>query len=146
MNGKLSRNPVVDFTPMKNESVLFQSQTNQFCLLNVTSTFVWSELAQPRTVSDLANALCNQFHGVTSADVIRDVERIADELLSLNCLALSDYDEGLVEEKQKQEPSSIASESKPKPKYQTPQIKVMTENEVLSAFQVTAGGTMMWWV
>jgi hypothetical protein len=145
MKGKLSRNPVVDFTPMKTESVLFQSQTNQFCLLNVTSTFVWSELAQPRTVSDLANALCNHFHGVTPTDVTRDVERIADELLSLNCLALSHHDEGLVEEKQKQDPSPVDPESAQKPKYETPQIRVMSENEVLSAFQVTAAGTMMWW-
>jgi hypothetical protein len=36
--------------------------------------------------------------------------------------------------------------SEPKPKYETPKIKVMTEEEVLSAFQVTAAGTNMWWV
>jgi len=36
-------------------------------------------------------------------------------------------------------------ESQPKPKYETPRIKVMTEQEVLSAFQVTAAGTNMWW-
>ena len=37
------------------------------------------------------------------------------------------------------------TEKRPKPKYETPQIKVMTEQEVLSAFQVTAAGTTMWW-
>jgi hypothetical protein len=50
-----------------------------------------------------------------------------------------------LDEKQKQDQSPAATESKPKPKYEPPQIKVMTENEVLSAFQVTAAGTMMWW-
>jgi hypothetical protein len=38
------------------------------------------------------------------------------------------------------------SEERPKPKYEVPQIKVLTEEEVLSAFQVTAAGTSMWWV
>jgi hypothetical protein len=38
-----------------------------------------------------------------------------------------------------------ASESQPKPKYESPEVKVLTEQEVLSAFQVTAAGTMMWW-
>jgi hypothetical protein len=33
----------------------------------------------------------------------------------------------------------------PKEKYEAPRIKVLTEEEVLSAFQVTAAGTTMWW-
>jgi hypothetical protein len=48
-----------------------------------------------------------------------------------------------LDEKQKQLPK--ATESEPKPKYTIPQIKVLTEEEVLSAFQVTAAGTNMWW-
>jgi coenzyme PQQ synthesis protein D (PqqD) len=89
MEGKLSRNPVVDFTPMKNESVLFQPRTNQFCLLNATATFIWSEIEQPRTVSELANTLCNHFHGVSFAEAVRDVEQMVDQLSSLGCLAPS---------------------------------------------------------
>jgi hypothetical protein len=38
------------------------------------------------------------------------------------------------------------SENEPKPKYEAPEIKVLTEQQVLSAFQVTAAGTMMWWI
>ena len=51
-------------------------------------------------------------------------------------------------EQQSQAESRLANvaEKRPKPKYETPQIKVMTEQEVLSAFQVTAAGTTMWWV
>jgi len=48
-----------------------------------------------------------------------------------------------MEEKQK---DSIAiKEAEQKPKYEAPRIRVMTEQEVLSAFQVTAAGTTMWW-
>jgi len=46
---------------------------------------------------------------------------------------------------QRKNQSPMPVESQPKPKYETPRIKVMTEQEVLSAFQVTAAGTNMWW-
>jgi hypothetical protein len=49
-------------------------------------------------------------------------------------------------EKQKQRESQNVRESQAKPKYEAPHIRVMTEQEVLSAFQVTAAGTSMWWV
>jgi len=48
-----------------------------------------------------------------------------------------------MEEKQKD--STTIKEAEQKPKYEAPRIKVMTEQEVLSAFQVTAAGTTMWW-
>ena len=41
---------------------------------------------------------------------------------------------------------TTSKESEEKPKYEPPRIRVMTEQEVLSAFQVTAAGTSMWWV
>jgi hypothetical protein len=32
-----------------------------------------------------------------------------------------------------------------KPEYETPQVKVLDEAEVLSAFQVTAANATVWW-
>jgi hypothetical protein len=49
-----------------------------------------------------------------------------------------------MEEKQKD--AITIKEAEQKPKYEAPRIRVMTEQEVLSAFQVTAAGTSMWWV
>jgi hypothetical protein len=74
---------------MKNESVLFQPQTNKFCLLNGTAAFLWNQLEQPCTVPELAQVLCDHFDGVSISDAIRDVERIVNELLSLKCLESS---------------------------------------------------------
>jgi hypothetical protein len=45
-----------------------------------------------------------------------------------------------------QKDSTATKEVKQKPKYEAPRTRVMTEEEVLSAFQVTAAGTTMWWV
>jgi hypothetical protein len=41
--------------------------------------------------------------------------------------------------------SEITTERNSRPKYEPPQIKVLTEEEVLSAFQVTAARTAMGW-
>jgi hypothetical protein len=49
-----------------------------------------------------------------------------------------------MEEKKKD--AITIQEAGQKPKYEAPRIRVMTEQEVLSAFQVTAAGTSMWWV
>ena len=142
---KLSRNPAVDFVPMKNESVLFQPQTNQFCLLNTTAAFVWNELEHPRTVSDHASALCDHFDSIGLTDAISDVEQTVNELLSLGFLVPSQSSADSRPLDGKPNNSGSTTESQPKPKYETPRIKIMTEQEVLSAFQVTAAGTMMWW-
>jgi hypothetical protein len=74
---------------MKNESVLFQPQTNQFCLLNITATFLWNQLERPSTVSELAQTLCDHFDGISFTEAIRDVEQTVNELLSLKCLTSS---------------------------------------------------------
>jgi len=89
MGTQVSRNPSVDFAPMKNESVLFQPKTNQFCLLNTTATFLWTQLDQPRSVSELADRLCECFDAANMNDALRDVEKMVEELRSLECVVLS---------------------------------------------------------
>jgi hypothetical protein len=86
---KVVRNQAVYVAPMKDESVLFQPQTNQFCLLNVTATFIWNQLEHPYTVSELAQTLCDHFDGVRSPEAIQDVEQIVNKLLTLNFLTSS---------------------------------------------------------
>lgn len=86
MQQKLFRNPAADFAPMKNESVIFQSKTNKFCMLNGTATFIWNQLEQPRTASELADMVCQQYD-VSLAEAARDVEQAVQQLLSLECLS-----------------------------------------------------------
>ena len=90
MSVQVSRNPTVDFAPMRNESVLFQPKTNQFCLLNTTATFLWTQLDQPRSVNELADRLCQRFDAVNINDALRDVEKVVEELRSLECVVSSE--------------------------------------------------------
>jgi hypothetical protein len=89
MTQVVSRNPAVDLAPMKNESVLFQPETNKFCLLNFTAAFLWNQLERPCTVSELAEKICGHFDGVTLQQAERDVEIVVNELLSQKCLESS---------------------------------------------------------
>ena len=89
MEQKLSRNPAADFAPMKDESVVFQSKTNKFCMLNGSATFIWNQLEQPRTVSELATVLCQHYDGVSVGVAARDVDQVVLQLLSLDCLSSS---------------------------------------------------------
>ena len=89
MEPTISRNPAADFAPMKNESVIFHPKTNQFCMLNGTATFIWSQLEQPRTPSELATMLCDHFDGVSMDEAVRDVKQTVDQLIILDCLTSS---------------------------------------------------------
>lgn len=90
MSLQVSRNPSVDFAPMKHESVLFQAKTNQFCLLNATATFLWTQLDQPRSINELADRLYQRFDAVNRSDALRDVEKLVEELRSLECVDSSE--------------------------------------------------------
>jgi hypothetical protein len=39
----------------------------------------------------------------------------------------------------------VADQDAGRPEYVSPEVRIMTELEVLSAFQVTAAGTSTWW-
>jgi hypothetical protein len=42
-------------------------------------------------------------------------------------------------------PADTADRNPVRPEYVSPEVRIMTELEVLSAFQVTAAGTATWW-
>ena len=74
---------IVEAAPLQEELMLFHPQTNKFCVLNHTTSFIWACLANPSTVGQLAEALCGNFEGATLAATLRDVQEILKEMLSL---------------------------------------------------------------
>jgi len=139
MNVQIWRNSCIDVAPLNNEVVLFHPEANRFCLLNSSASFVWNQLEGPLTVTQVAEQICTHFNGIDKETASRDVESIVAELASLGCVLQGEQD-GTAH------PSAIASDAKSNVSYERPRLRVMTEQEVLSAFQVTAAGTTMWWV
>ena len=44
----------VESAPLRDEVILFHASSNKFCVLNRTSSFIWSELQKPATGAEIA--------------------------------------------------------------------------------------------
>jgi hypothetical protein len=77
------RNPSIEVSAMKDESLLFDPGTNRFCLLNETAAVVWNRLAQPMTAGQLVEAVCEAFDGVERSRARSDVENLLRQLSEL---------------------------------------------------------------
>jgi sterol desaturase/sphingolipid hydroxylase (fatty acid hydroxylase superfamily) len=78
------RSPAVEMAPLQDETILFHTQTNQFCVLNRTATFLWKELEAPASGEALAERLCQNFGGVALEAARRDADRALSEMVCLN--------------------------------------------------------------
>ena len=77
------RNPTVEAAPMSGETVLYSPDTNRFCVLNETATFIWEALEEPHTERQLCDRLLEQFDGVDLSVAERDVEATLTEFKEL---------------------------------------------------------------
>ena len=81
------RNPNVEASPMKSETLLFDPATNKFCLLNETAAFVLERLERPATAGELADAVCERFSGIERSQAERDVDDLLRRLHELSLVA-----------------------------------------------------------
>jgi Coenzyme PQQ synthesis protein D (PqqD) len=79
-----ARAPSVEAAPMQGETILFNSETNTFCVLNASAALVWNELEAPKGVDTLAARICAAFDGVTAAQAQQDVENALNEFATLS--------------------------------------------------------------
>lgn len=68
---------------MQQETILFASAANKFCLLNASAAAVWGALETPSDAEAIAVMLCETFDGVTAEQARRDVEAALTELQAL---------------------------------------------------------------
>jgi hypothetical protein len=83
------RNAGVETAPLQQESIVFHPQVNRFCILNRTSTFIWSRLDEPRSPEQLADDVCAKFDGVTPSDALTDVHQALAKLVELDLVVTS---------------------------------------------------------
>jgi len=84
MSNLYSRCPSIEMAPLQEETILFNPAKNQFCVLNRTASFLWSQLATPTSTDALAAKLCQSFSGVGMEDALRDADMTVKEMISLN--------------------------------------------------------------
>lgn len=80
----------IEFAPLRDEVILFHSPSNKFCVLNRTSSFIWSELKQPLTGAEIAERLGASFGGVGLDQARPDVDSTIDEMLALGLVVRVD--------------------------------------------------------
>ncbi len=84
MGDLYSRSPSIEMAPLQEETILFNPAKNQFCVLNRTASFLWSQLATPTSADALAAKMCQNFAGVGIEDARRDADMALKEMISLN--------------------------------------------------------------
>ena len=84
MSSVYRRSPVIEMAPLQDETILFDPQKNQFCLLNRTASFIWKELATPTSSDVLGAKICESFSGVALDSAVRDSNGALEEMRSLN--------------------------------------------------------------
>ena len=87
MSTTYRRNPRVEASALKAESLLFDPETNKFCLLNETAALVWEQLEQPTTAEQLVVIVCEHFGGVERSQVETDVGLLLHRLDGLALIA-----------------------------------------------------------
>jgi hypothetical protein len=129
--------------PLQDETILFDPQKNQFCLLNRTAALLWNQLASPASARTLGVKLCANVSGVALEDAVRDANSTLEELRSLDMVV----EESLGSEQENQANAAsetIAGQAAQPQVYEPPRLTVMDDKQVMSVFQVpvVAGS---WW-
>ncbi len=75
--------PNIEVAPMHGETVLFNPDTNKFCLLNRTAALVWTMLSQPVSTDLVAQEICGKFEGADPSAVRKDVEEVISHMQSM---------------------------------------------------------------
>lgn len=73
----------IESAPLRDEVILFHSSSNKFCVLNRTSSFIWSELKEPSTGAELVERLGANFNGVDLDKARSDVDTALNEMQAL---------------------------------------------------------------
>jgi hypothetical protein len=73
----------IEVAPMHGETVLFNPDTNKFCLLNRTAAFVWTQLPKAASAEALAREICNAYEGADPSAVRKDVEDVISHMQSM---------------------------------------------------------------
>lgn len=76
----------IEAAPLQDEVILFHSPSNKFCVLNRTSSFIWSQLQHPASSEQVKQRLESSFSDISLEDVASDVDNALREMLGLGLI------------------------------------------------------------
>ena len=135
----------LETAPLQDGAVLYNMKTGKFVMLNRPAAHLWSELSTPKTEDELIAGLCAAFSGVASPAATQGVEQALKNLQELE----------LVSKREAESSGAPAAGSQAKreqgnelPGYEQPSVRVLSEEELLDIFQMTAAEISVascWW-
>jgi hypothetical protein len=132
----------VETAPLSNGSVVYNLNTGKFIMLNRSAHRVWSALAEPHTEQELVDALGQSYPGI---DALLARQAVSDSLRELQRLELA------VDRHDNGNPTADAlhgSAAEPGGDFEAPSVKVLSEEDLLRVFQMTAAEISVascWW-
>lgn len=85
-------NPVVSCGEEKDGAVLFNPDTNETAVVNVSGRMLWHFLMRPRTIEDMSFYLKEKFEDVSLEQASEDVNRFIQDLLSDFLVEMDEHD------------------------------------------------------
>src|SRR5262249_50350075 len=83
---RFQQNAGIEAAPLQDEIILFHSASNRFCVLNRTSSFIWSQLKEPATSDQISRHLQDSFSEAVPGKVTSDVDSALQEMLGLGLI------------------------------------------------------------
>lgn len=135
---QFQKRATIEAAPLQDEALLFYPEVNRFYVLNGTASYIWEQLPAPASAQEIAAELCRSYGGVAEPEALRDVEGALEQMLALSIVIA-------VPPTDRAEGATRADGPRADGKsYAPPRIQAMSEEEVLSAFQITQAG-ITWW-
>ena len=76
----------IEAAPLQDEMILFHAPSNRFCVLNRTSSFIWTRLKEPASNKEIASSLESGFSDALPAEVASDLDSAIEEMLQLGLI------------------------------------------------------------
>jgi len=86
MEARFQQKVGIESAPLQDEIILFHSPSNKFCVLNRTSSFIWSQLKEPVTSEEIAHRLEGAFSEVDPHQALADIDAALTEMLALGLI------------------------------------------------------------
>jgi hypothetical protein len=134
----------IEAAPLQDEALLFHPEDNHFFVLNGTAAFVWEQLPVPSSVEEIAERLCRSYGGVARDEALRDVRGVLDEMVALSIVETAERSGRDDRDSPALTPSQQPGTGEAVRTYEPPRVQAMSQEEVLSSFQLTQAG-ITWW-
>ncbi len=85
------QNDTIELELMGEETLLLNTATNKFCLLNHSAALIWNTLKKPMTLDSVVSEMCGNFQGVAQLDASKDAQSILEQLQA-NGFVVSEVD------------------------------------------------------